>query len=587
MYSPHLILVLLVSGLSVPMPVPHARLMSAYGSSTVPAQNLLPQLAASLVSKPPAVALDPDYERCMGRIAHGINHFLGDNTIPTVLMSSGKGLNDMGDYESCIPPQHYLYIAVQAGAMVSFGAGICVPIECTVSLTSRARPILAEMLSALIGLQIFPEMIQVTSPRELNRVLNQAGPGTTVFVAVISAFVFVGTIATVLDRMGLINGPSACQRFATCFSLGRNIGGLMNTENRIDPRLEVLNGVRVLAMGWVVLGHTFIMLLYGAMTNLDQLFADMLHGYYMIIVKSGTVSVDAFFMLSGFLATLGFLRGLSAARGNILRPILLSYLHRYLRLLPIMLFALAYTVYIQPAMYDTPGNVRMGPAAENCRGQWIYTLLYVNNFVTQVGDSCIGWVWYLFIDMQLFLVVPFVVLLYRKHRRWAIFTILGACVGSFAVQAVIAAEYGFNLSIVKSDDNFVNDSDSKLYVKPYCRLTPYFMGMLLCFLYTEGQARDGSFCTKIRSLVLSRPYLVRYPLYVLGTFTMWLVLHSFYLLDEYPLACFTWWPCARPSLSDYAWSSTPCWRARGNSCLPFWDTDSSIRSASSHTGRTC
>ena len=48
--------------------------------------------------------------------------------------------------------------------------------------------------------------------------------------------------------------------------------------------------------------------------------------------------------------------------------------------------------------------------ADKCKKYWWTNLLFIQNiYPWRLLDECVGWTWYLAIDMQLFLVTPFVV----------------------------------------------------------------------------------------------------------------------------------------------------------------------------------
>ncbi|XP_062587685.1 O-acyltransferase like protein-like, partial [Saccostrea cucullata] len=78
-----------------------------------------------------------------------------------------------------------------------------------------------------------------------------------------------------------------------------------------------------------------------------------------------------------------------------------------------MLFILVYTAYFQ---YWGSGPLwpLTSPDYHNCKEYWWRNLLYIQNFFP-VGEECIGWGWYLAVDMQFFVLSPLIIYpLYRK-----------------------------------------------------------------------------------------------------------------------------------------------------------------------------
>ncbi len=530
--SLHALLALVLLSRALPAPDMYAPLLLS---------KLHPNLAGLL--RVPAAFLEKknvSNSRCLSRISHGLNHFLTDPTLPIILLNSGKGLNDLGDFEACGQdgsPEHYVQVSATLAALLQLTVGLCLPVECTAAALKETKPAIAAFLATMTGMKVSPDLISIQDVRETNRELNTATAGTGVFAAVVLVFLVVGVVATAADRFGLLltsdAGGSTGKRLLQCFSLERNVKSLLRSENRIDPALEILNGVRVLSIGWVVLGHSFFFALFIPLYNLEEMLKSALEDPAMALIKGGNVSVDVFLMLSGFLAALGFCRAFARPDNRTIGKILMSYVHRYIRLLPILLLSIELTMYVQPLMYNTPGNLFMGTMAQQCKEQWPYVLLYANNFVTKMSVMCNNWSWYIFVDMQCFVVTPFVILIYVKSKRLGILAVLGICAASLAVQLDLCFHYEMNISVSKT--NRTVDSDTIFYNKPYCRLLPYFMGMLLYFAYGDSKDPDHgiSLFVRARQAVCSHPFLVRYPLYVLGFCTMSLVMYSFYFLDAY------------------------------------------------------
>ena len=71
----------------------------------------------------------------------------------------------------------------------------------------------------------------------------------------------------------------------------------MKNENPLDPNLDVFNGIRVYAISWVILGHTFAFKANIPTTNLTYFFWDNEHNYWLSLISGGVVSVDVFFFI--------------------------------------------------------------------------------------------------------------------------------------------------------------------------------------------------------------------------------------------------------------------------------------------------
>eukprot|EP00344_Euplotes_crassus_P004315 CAMPEP_0196999320 /NCGR_PEP_ID=MMETSP1380-20130617/4542_1 /TAXON_ID=5936 /ORGANISM="Euplotes crassus, Strain CT5" /LENGTH=290 /DNA_ID=CAMNT_0042416225 /DNA_START=85 /DNA_END=956 /DNA_ORIENTATION=+ len=96
--------------------------------------------------------------------------------------------------------------------------------------------------------------------------------------------------------------PKNClQKYFTSFYLLENTSKLFFARSKDgDKNLEILNGVRVLSMAWVILGHTYYYAMRTALHN-PLVPLDLLKSFTFNIVSSGPYSVDIFFWLSGFL----------------------------------------------------------------------------------------------------------------------------------------------------------------------------------------------------------------------------------------------------------------------------------------------
>ncbi|KAL0272822.1 UNVERIFIED_CONTAM: hypothetical protein PYX00_005651 [Menopon gallinae] len=267
----------------------------------------------------------------------------------------------------------------------------------------------------------------------------------------------------------------------TSFSLYKNFQQLTKIYTGPD-NIGCLHGIRTLSMCWVILGHEYITRLFGPLINMPIFFTYMT-SKSKIFVTNAFVSVDTFFLLSGFLATLVFFREISKKKSF---DVPLSILHRYIRITP----PFAAMVLIQSTLLMKMGkgplwNSRIGQSVEMCRDNWWPGLIYLQNFIAP-NSTCLGQSWYLSSDMQMFWLAP--ILLYPL-LLWRKIGIVAYCVGLAAAlitNFAVSFEYGLGPGIffTTSPKQFNTD-----YVQTYMRLAPYIVGMGLGYIVCGVKAK--------------------------------------------------------------------------------------------------
>ena len=79
-----------------------------------------------------------------------------------------------------------------------------------------------------------------------------------------------------------------------------NVKKLFTVSKRGDQSLAVLNGVRVLSIGWVVIGHSFNFTLLTPTVNFINITL-LYKGFLFGLIPAAMYAVDTFFFLSGLL----------------------------------------------------------------------------------------------------------------------------------------------------------------------------------------------------------------------------------------------------------------------------------------------
>jgi peptidoglycan/LPS O-acetylase OafA/YrhL len=145
-----------------------------------------------------------------------------------------------------------------------------------------------------------------------------------------------------------------------------------------DPNLEILNGVRVLSMLWVILGHTYF---YGLATALGNplIALEFFKSFTFNMVLSGPYAVDIFFWLSGFLGVYILLGSTRKKNGKMENPFMII-LHRYLRIVPLYVLTLFFFWFLMSAVGSGPIFFRFWETrAKACNSSWWVHLLFLNN----------------------------------------------------------------------------------------------------------------------------------------------------------------------------------------------------------------
>ncbi|KAF8796912.1 Nose resistant to fluoxetine protein 6 like protein [Argiope bruennichi] len=235
-------------------------------------------------------------------------------------------------------------------------------------------------------------------------------------------------------------------------------------------------------------------------------FAKYIDHWIFQIILNGFFSVDSFFLLSGFLVAYVFFKQADKTDGKI--PWLYFYIHRYVRLTIVYFMIILIHTFILP--YVGSGPLWPDDAADKfCRKNWWWNLLYINNFVPQ-GEQCFPVAWYLANDMQFYIISPlFLITLWRWPKIG--YSMLGAFFSiTFIANFVLTLEYnliaGLGNIIEYSNDilgfqNKINEFFNKIYFKPYARIGPYLVGILLAYYLHKRKKENADKLSRIHLTV--------------------------------------------------------------------------------------
>jgi peptidoglycan/LPS O-acetylase OafA/YrhL len=141
----------------------------------------------------------------------------------------------------------------------------------------------------------------------------------------------------------------------------------------------------------------------------------------VLFTQSFTMAVDTFFFLSAFLAAYFLLKDCTKKpHYNFFRCWFSRFFNRCLRIWPAFATALFGSWFLMPLLADVPGMDPNINASCGVNYGWLEALLFTNNILpwdNRGSGNCFGHTWYLACDMQLYFILPPIVMLYTRARE--------------------------------------------------------------------------------------------------------------------------------------------------------------------------
>ncbi|XP_017034972.1 nose resistant to fluoxetine protein 6-like [Drosophila kikkawai] len=398
---------------------------------------------------------------------------------------------DMGNYEQClrvdgtISETHhikgkYCFLELPIAKWLGFNSdflaetniktAVCFPSSCS---AETMEVFLKQLLQRLLGTGDLDKLFYIN---EQSCQTSESDPldGLTIFTIVfLSIFCAVVALCTLYDYF-LCPDQGKLPRLVKVFSARATSRELFAI---VDPKatpnvIQCLNGMRCLSLIWVVLGHEYIInIMAMAINQVDNL--RWMGKPFSSLILFAPFSVDTFFFLSGFLLVAIGLRALEKSKGRLNVP--LMYLHRYLRLTPIVAVAILVYMKVLPLLAAGPMYEKAGFFDYSlCKDTWYWTLLYVQNYATT--DVCLEHTWYLAVDMQLYLLAPILlIVLYKWGKKGAAAILLVMLLLSACLFATIMTN---DYKILFKNGGQLPDVAKKIYSATHTHAAPWLVGTL-------------------------------------------------------------------------------------------------------------
>lgn len=426
----------------------------------------------------------------------------GDFTFLQRILATGKNLNDLGSYSSCLELQGSSYYLVKLTQNGYTGAiGLCIPSKCTEEDLNQILSSNLEAGGSATNLETVD--IQITQPWSTS--LDLSGWLMVLFTGFLIVFSILAgyldsSYSEILQKQAngsksvqflegnkfeviseeepLMNIPPWFLKYIKAFSISRNYESLFTIPGK-GMTTEILNGVRAFSFSWVILAHIYGIRAKNYVINYED-YPIVLGKFSTAFAYGAASSVDTFFWLSAFLLSYLMLKFMQKRDGKM--PWLFVIFNRYLRILPVYLFTYLFSSLVIPALGSGPQWEKAKEPLDPCSDYWWTNFLYVNNFVPDgAGNNCMGWTWYLAVDMQFFLMSPILFIAYHRFDKKTVWYWCGALLGiNLVINFALASSWSLKIAFTSG---ISNDFFYYFYVKPYVRYSPYLIGLLCGFVY--------------------------------------------------------------------------------------------------------
>ncbi|XP_071445527.1 O-acyltransferase like protein-like [Hetaerina americana] len=302
-------------------------------------------------------------------------------------------------------------------------------------------------------------------------------PSNRLILLVFGVLVVVSTCYEGCMRKKRKEMSGTASRVLVSFSLLTNVPKLIAVTSG-DSTMNFIFGLKFISISWIVFGHTFYSKSILPLTNPNYI-GQFSKEWMRMLVLNESIAVDTFFLISGLLLAIMFLR--EQESGLPFNPILF-YLHRILRLTP----PYAIVIFFYATLFYRLGSgpvwdILIGNNTNMCRINWWTNILYVNNYVN-INQPCMDHSWYLAVDTQFYLVSPIFLFLMYKYRRFRLYLFPIIVLIAVLVPFIITADMKLPGAIFfNRHPEDVVGVFTNVYTRAYARAGPYLVGMGLGF----------------------------------------------------------------------------------------------------------
>ncbi|XP_028969093.1 nose resistant to fluoxetine protein 6 [Galendromus occidentalis] len=291
-----------------------------------------------------------------------------------------------------------------------------------------------------------------------------------------------------------------------CFSAVENTRKLLSTKVALDSdayRLRFIHGMRFFSASWVILGHTYFLIIPTALANSLNIIK-LQEDIWFCLIGNAFPCIQTFLFMSGFLLSFNVLKYLSSYKKSLAMPIFLLLARRYIRLTtPIMFLVGLFLVlprFISGPVYSEYKDIVFG----TCEINWWRVLLHVNNWIP-FFDMCLAHLWYVSVDWQIYSTLWVIPIIMLRRKRLG----LGLCAlvifGTAVMVGIQTKVNSYQPTPIYSDPN-VNrtfDASNEVYFKPFAHAGSFCIGIITGYMVLAYGTYKLAVCTQGLLWILS------------------------------------------------------------------------------------
>ncbi|XP_074654991.1 nose resistant to fluoxetine protein 6-like isoform X2 [Tubulanus polymorphus] len=320
-----------------------------------------------------------------------------------------------------------------------------------------------------------------------------------------------GTSATVETKPNL---SIVCKDVILAFSAYDNLLKLVSLESSGDT-INCIHGIRFITMFWIILGHTYdFFFIFVRSENVIEYASSLIKNWSFSIVYAGYYSVETFFFLSGLVLTYISMKKMLDSGGPKNINWFMFYFHRFWRLTP--LYLALWMIYVTFSSYFGDGPLYPDYSSLEGSGHWcsyssfLFHIAYINNFIP---SGCMGWAWFLAVDMQLHVISPICLLAFYWHYGAGIGVVILFCLANYVSVGVSSTLIGLTPPSL-TDYRYI----FFIYYKPWSHFSPFVIGVMVGYLLCSTRDKKWN----IHWALVTIGWLIAAALVLIPVFTAFL-----------------------------------------------------------------